>query len=510
MLLVVLFCGCDKEAFIPESSETPATVQNKSLDPKFPNGKFPLELGTKLTNPYSVSAMISAGNQLKTQGFGTTEDVNRIKPTHTYSRFIITDEDDFERLQEIDTTINFYPYPLDYEIIKVDTTYNDTFPLEWYAAIPVNFIIPDGKISHEVVDELYLPSDETEADDGNFSDRLVKESLRLTGNLTDTQEKRSRWRPSGRITVDDPVLNQEIGIHGLRVKARRWFTTHEGITDANGDFTCNGTFKREARYSFDWERYHFNVRGKNIDVTGTTSDQPFIRKIRSNTFQQSAAFVFMAAHQYYYLDLPNINRPPLNSILKPQMRIKIFEKPGRASHLASRRVFGLGNWIKIYTETEGIISNRQQRLDFLYLTTLHELAHAAHWKIFSNDFDDVESNVIESWAVGVAEKLIQAKYPGFVRFGDFTFMAMRDADGPDLEPNYTSLFIDLEDDFNQGLTDVNKPFDRVKGYTLEQIEPFLETCETFDCIQEALEDNFDNPTESFLPELFQQHKTLSR
>lgn len=40
-----------------------------------------------------------------------------------------------------------------------------------------------------------------------------------------------------------------IPMGGVEVRARRWFTTHKGITDVNGNFVCDGTFERPANYS---------------------------------------------------------------------------------------------------------------------------------------------------------------------------------------------------------------------------------------------------------------------
>lgn len=506
----MLLWSCDKEAYILEQSEVSGPAAEKSVVvPPPPTGNYPVLVGAKRNNPYKVSTMQAVGNQLMAQGYGTNADYFKIQTTHIYKKFTIESEASLESLMESDTNITFYPYPLDYEIAGTDTMYDDSLALEWYAAVPVSYTLNDNKIIQESIDNLYLPTDETDTDDGNFSDRLVKESLRQTGNLGEWEDKRSSWRPEGRITVDDPILNQTIGIQGLRVKARRWFTTHEGYTNEKGFFVCNGTFKRKARYHFDWERYQFKIRGMNIDVEGPRSDQPWNRKVASGTFKQSVAFVFMAAHRYYYKDLPDIHLPPLNSILKPQMKIKVLDEAKRSLHQPDHRFLGMGNWIKIYTKVKGLLGTRNENLDLLYLVTLHELAHAAHWEIFDDSFDDIDLIVKESWAVAIAEKLIQSKYPGFIRFGDFTYGDLLAAGG-ESTPLYTSIFIDLEDDFNQGVMDMLKPFDVVEGYTLSQIESLLDSCEDFNCIQQGLLNDFDNPTEVSVPYLFQQHETLSR
>jgi len=145
----------------------------------------------------------------------------------------------------------------------------------------------------------------------------------------------------------------------------------------------------------------------------------------------------------------------------------------------------------------------------MYNFTLHELAHPSHWKKHDGDFKDVDGNLKESWAIGVAEELSKYLFPDFILFGDFSFQQLKDADS-EMMDQYTSLFVDLSDNFNQGLRDINKPFDKILGYSLHRIEPFLDGCTTFSCIQQVLETQYDLPSESGLPSLFQQHINLSR
>jgi hypothetical protein len=76
---------------------------------------------------------------------------------------------------------------------------------------------------------------------------------------------------------------------------------------------------------------------------------------------------------------------------------------------------------------------------------------------------------------------------------------------------YTSLIIDMIDRDNQGLNDLNRPFDRVQDYTISQIEGQLE--ESANIVD--LRDNVFNSmayhaTRGFLNELFDQYINFSR
>ena len=111
---------------------------------------------------------------------------------------------------------------------------------------------------------------------------LIDEALRITNNYEPeiATTRASNWRPSGKITYYDDVFGKTIGMEGVKVQARRWFTTHTGYPNATtGYYSCDGTFKRPANYSFDFERYDFNIKGSGVrtnfdgpkkQVVGTT------------------------------------------------------------------------------------------------------------------------------------------------------------------------------------------------------------------------------------------------
>jgi hypothetical protein len=67
------------------------------------------------------------------------------------------------------------------------------------------------------------------------------------------------------------------------------------------------------------------------------------------------------------------------------------------------------------------------------------------------------------------------------------------------------------DQQNQGLIDINFPFDRVQDYTISQIEGQLEeSADIADLRDNVLNGVVDNPTRGFLNELFNQYINFSR
>lgn len=239
-----------------------------------------IKLGKQLENPYSVSNMQKALSNLKKSNLQakTSETEIEVIATHLYIKFKPKDEDELGILKR-DSTLVLYPYPLDFEIDEEGDFYRDPEvpdgqPTYQYCAIEIEKQLPDG-VEAEIIEELFIPDEDIEDLHGkNYGfneiiENLVDESLRITGNLEeeDKEEKgksnlyyrRSKWRPAGRITVEDDNLGK-IGIAGLKVRARRWFTTHIGFTNGGGYFSCDGRFRGKARYKLDWERHHFALR----------------------------------------------------------------------------------------------------------------------------------------------------------------------------------------------------------------------------------------------------------
>jgi len=229
--------------------------------------------------------------------------------------------------------------------------------------------------------------------------------------------------------------------------------------------------------------------------------------ILDNHIQQFYAFIHLGAHHYYYGNILGLSRPPLNSLLKPQMKIGGFDKDGRANHNDDRRYLGIRNQVRMYRIQSGSIASTER----LYNTILHELAHASHWEFRKGDWDGgrTSGKLQESWAMGVAWSLTRLRYPNHNWWANVDFEWMRSRGKG--ENQYTSLIIDLIDNENQGLTDRKRPFDRVDGYTIAQIEAAISNSNNILALRDNIRNRYpNNPDRAFLVELFEQYINLAR
>ena len=472
------------------------------------NYELPLQrmiVGKKLENPYSVDNMRKAYQNLKALAISArVKDENLvIETTHLYLKFKPKDEKQFAILKT-DSTFDWYEYPLDHEIIQNGSSYHDPsipadVPTYQYTAVPVTKKLPQG-VEYEILAQLFIP-DERKIENNSSAriasdeliNALVEEAFRITGNSFNKSARitASSWRPAGRIRVWDDVVSNWRGVEGVEVKARRWFTTHKGYTNINGDYSCDGTFERDANYSLDWERYEFALREGALD--GANINGPKREGNWNLDFNSGASMfharVFMASYHYYYKDIKGLRRPPQNGTLKTQMHIRCYNEvnnDANGSHKEERRFLGLGSQIKIY--------NPQNTIQELYATTIHELAHASHWNMWRNgeDFDNSEKKVKESWARGVQwelTRMVWSTYPG----------------GPTVRPEYTQVVVDMIDPnypaFDQNLTN-GIWNDNVQGYSIRQIEDALQGKKTWNEWRDNIKNSYDNTTENNLDALF--------
>lgn len=470
-----------------------------------------MKLGKQLENPYSVENMRKALNNLKKKGVSakSSGDEIEITTTHLYVKFMPKNEEELSILKR-DSTLVLYTYPLDYEIEENGDFYRDSEvpsdqPSYQYCAVKKGKELPND-VENEILEELFIPDEDKDKENSankksipyEIIETLVDEALRITGNLEEEEKennlaskslRRSKWRPSGKITMNDDNIGN-IGIQGLKIRARRWFTTHRGFTNTRGEFSCDGRFRGKARYRLDWERYHFALRSGGF--SSAEKKGPRGRKKSWNWHITSGehkyyATIFRAAYHYYYKNNKGLRRPPQNSFWRTQMRIGAFtqtkdDKSGVHSNVW--RAFGLSTPIKIYA-----YANSSQQV---YATTIHELAHASHWNMDRSDFNDTESKVKESWARGVQWELTRMTYSNYR--GGSTF-----------RPKYTQVvadMIDLPSSFNHNEGSEILSQDNVQGYTIRQIEDALKHKETWNDWRNNIKNKYNNGTENNLDALF--------
>ncbi|MBC6425339.1 MAG: hypothetical protein GDA51_02470 [Ekhidna sp.] len=452
-------------------------------------------------------------------------------------------------------------------------------------------ILEDLFIPDDYSDDAQSQSARLAPADEELINRLVYEAMKLTGNLEETEENEnptlglfgsggSSWRPTGRIMVWDdtgadltstrrvfshydysgcsgynsslPEFLKErvygncriaayrttttttrtnwVPLEGVEVRARRWFTVKEGFTNAQGYYSCNGTFKNPANYSIKWERYHFSIRSGTFGQalyngpkkTGNWN-MNFGRRgaDKVNDMQQYYALIFQAARDYYYGSRFGLSSPPRNSFWKPQVKISASQtsrQHKKDSHAAP------------YARTGGILPSVYIRkwndaADRVYGVTAHELAHLAHWDMDRDAFRKLllkryplgnksPEAVIESWASGVEWQFAQQRYKnlygnaGYKYESDISINSLSNgnyqAQTISGKPIYTSIVVDMIDDENQRITKggTQYPMDRVSGYTIQQIEAGLRGATSWNGWRDNMRSRHSNSTKNFLNELF--------
>jgi len=465
----------------------------------------PIQLIRKLENPYSVANMrIARENIIRNNPSIKPQSVPRIATSHYYVKFKPANEEELTALKQ-DTTLNLYEYPLDYEISEGGISYHDpeipdSLPTYQYAAIDAEkweSIRNTAPTSYEILEELFIPDEDSALDDVDndgtesfgtsysltFSnseitdeaiDALVDEAMRITGNEEPTTRSSSKWTPSGTIRVYDDIADGMVPLKYLKVRARRWFTTHKGYTDANGHFSCNGKFKRPANYSIVWESGRFDIRDGNIlqaYYNGPKIKGPWQLDIVGGKSVRYAT-IYRAAYRFYHGNTHGLTRPSNSR----KEKIAYLHKKSHGPNGDYHQQLGSGIWsdIRIFGKT---YDDEWRKMSEIFSTTCHELGHAAHYTKNSSLFKESDKQVIESWARCVQYYLTLKEYEDF----GFTeedinrmesFCLILD-DGrpictlmmivPDYNYNfqkwtkyrsdnskyYTTLFIDLIDDYNQ-------------------------------------------------------------
>ncbi|MDY6024748.1 hypothetical protein [Bergeyella zoohelcum] len=465
------------------SRELSHEMKESQLDSKEDNS-YLYSRGSKLENPYSVENMKKAFDELqRNDQIPNNISENFIRTSHLYIKFIPKSEDEISKLK-VDSTLVLYPFPLDYKLSpeEENSFVNNEDIIPYYASVPVNKTLPKD-VKYEVLEKLFIPDEEKDDIDSssieirqneNFVLTLVEKSLELTGNLDSEEalitDRRRRWRPAGKITMQDVSLNRNTGIEGLKVKARRWFTTHTGFVNANGDYSCNGTFRRDANYSFEWERYDFKIRGVQTGVSGPKKTGDWTVHYTKDKIENFCGTIFRAAHHYYYKDILNLRRPPQSSFWRTQLKIRAVNQTnnginGNANPI--RNFLGIGNWIKIF--------NPQRTNSETYGTTIHELAHASHWNLsnaFSFSYVNTEGAVAETWACGVQWALTSMIYSNYDR-NEYT-RRMYTGLVRDLIDGYKTVTTDFYIDNSGNRVSLRKSYyDMVTGFNIRKIEDAL-------------------------------------
>lgn len=442
-------------------------------------------IGEKLPNPYSIENMRKAYENIKSRT--KTSSPEDLQATHHYIKFIPKSEVDLIEIQNLDA-LELFLYPLDHEVsdgrIDVDPNYSvNGFQHRW-AYVPIGYDLAGLKCEYEVLYDIYSPMDDiqTRSIGSDFCDELEKEAHRLCGMELEEvpQTKASKVTPGGRITFWDNHTNSYVGCKGLSVQAVRLTHSSYGHCDENGYFTIDDSFKYKFSYQIHFSRTDFIVRRNDNTSEVVYKYSGYLGDI-TKTFGPGDEATFFARITragvlYYYENIDNLRRPPFKSD-KNTGRLAIHANLSNdLDYLGlftynGRFIFSDRPIIKVYQKDK---SGAQYNHRDVFATTIHELTHAAHWRVDRDAFYATDDNVVESLARGVEWYLTNKEYisstynPQYYRQ---TYTGVI----PDLVDGYgttTSYWYGYwNGDGEHDTTVLTKSYyDKVAGYTVSEIE----------------------------------------
>lgn len=198
--------------------------------------------------------MTKAYESLSENGGLKSSDIGKvIKPTHLYVRFLPKNREELEILWA-EKKLEFFDYPLDYELLNAGTSYRDPSIPEgkpgWmYTVVPVGFKFP--AVKYELLEECVIPKEENKnfksTSDYELLVQLELESLRITGNLKNDDGYKSAmasYSPYGFISVVNTSGGGMIGVQGVKVRVRSWVKV-----DAQYTINSAGFYLMQERFS---------------------------------------------------------------------------------------------------------------------------------------------------------------------------------------------------------------------------------------------------------------------
>lgn len=477
LLLALQLSSCEKDEVLNEPVSEQQTVSGE------------IRLGAKVESPFLLRNMQRSVDSLSART--GLKSLTILKPTHLYVRFLPADTAQYERLVA-DTTLDFDPYPLDYQLTEGDSYHDPSLPADaitWqYTVVPEDYDLQGVGITYEVLDELYILDEDLEREDISVGDTqlrsgkgaglswksVVDEAMIQTGNVGETT-LRSKWTPSATIKAYDDLMGKYIPLQGVKVRIRYFaFLKAYHYTDANGNVSFSSK-RTSVEYSIEWERDMWDIRdgGKQAYYHGPDQKGRWDLNINSGapkSLHYSA--IHRALYKYYYGDCCGLVRPS-KSLTIAYRDGSDPEKVALAKTYHKR----IDKLISIKPEIEVFGKNKSDR----YLTvhevvanTIHELAHASHCMYVGHSiYVATHIGIYESWATAVEWYLTRNLYE---QIGlENSMLEIIDIDYQEQEwcttsrTYYTPLFIDLYDDVNESEKVSMYPNDEVFGYSF----PFL-------------------------------------
>lgn len=365
-------------------------------------GHDQIVLGSRLEDPYALENVKSAYVSLY-----PTKSRDDIRATHYYVRFLPSDDGQLEALRSLG--LQLLDHPLDFEIVREGDWYKDPGldedSITWqYTVVPADFVFPEG-IRYELLHECYM-MDETQntraASDVDW-EAVEAESFRLTGNesmLCTGVKAQTGDQPSGRITIRDPQASggQPVGVSGVEVSCNLFVKSAKAYTDRDGYYQIPKKFSASPRYrlvfknekgfsiGFNSILYPASVStlgsnpatGVNVEVTSSSDRKLFRRCVVNNA----------ACEFYRRCDIGDLNLPEPPA----DLCFWIFDDLDLSNAVmlhhgtlldkeSSNKIFKIISWVVCFF-TPDIALGTKGCADYasIYQRTVHEMAHACHFR----------------------------------------------------------------------------------------------------------------------------------
>lgn len=393
--------SCDKNGISAEN-------RNPETDVPVEHGE--IVLGDQLENPYSVENVKAA---VKSVYPGRRVD-DIVGVTDLYVRFLPSDDDELTLLKSLCDKL--MDHPLDFEIKKEgdyyhDKTINDDEITWQYAVVPADFKFPP--IAYEILEDCCIidSTDDTKAVPGVDWDAVEAEAYRLSGNgamITTVTKGAGSVHPSGRITIVDDDANggQPFGVAGVEVQCNVFVKFSSTYTDRDGYYEIPKKFTANPRYRLVFSNSKGFGIGLNtilfpasVSTLGRNSPEGVTIRIDSSSdrkmFRRSVVnnAVYDYAERCSYDDL-DITAPASN------LRIWMFDSFDSSSAImlhhgtvldaeSSKTLFKIVSAIVTFFSPDITIGSKNLKTyKDIYLTTVHELAHASHFARVGKGFWD--------------------------------------------------------------------------------------------------------------------------
>lgn len=340
-----------------------------------------------------------------------------------------------------------------------------------------------------------------------------------------------KWWPSGTLRYIDtsfPTGQQNRPLVGAQVLLRQGVTMRQAITDANGYFGTS-KLRGHARFVIQWERAKYNIKnhkGWQSEQKGPKQRSPWnwtIEPQHNYQYDLYLALIHVACLDYYYGNRFGLTQPRNNIRIKATNSTPFEDKD--SSHVTIRRVIGSSD-IKL-CEWQTNHSN-------IYGTTIHELAHSAHYQFNRPGYNKLVNDghinpwismgqthdnpgptarsarrTLETWASTVELMFVQRRYNisgtstvGLDRVDQDYRLLRQNYLNEGSSQYYTSCGYDLIDSFNQNTVNSLLASDRVNGYTLKQLEASLYGATSWTKWRDNIKSQHTNSTSQFVDELF--------